>query len=185
MGIGVTTLRLATAGSSDTSRTRILVSLGEDLPIGSFEEMVNYLRWFTSAEKLKTLREAPAEAKAEAWLTLLRTTDPYPSTPENEAMRDYFLRIRTANQRFREDAPVGWQSDRGTAYVALGDPDDIYESNANDPTARIRQQVWVYREYRLQLVFVDQSGFGRWRLTPAGMSDLQNVIRSKLAKQQQ
>lgn len=185
MGIGITTLRLAAPGSPDTSRARILVSLGEDLPIASFEEMVSYLRWFTTAEKLRTLRDAAPEAKAEAWANLLQTTDPYPSTPENEAIRDYFLRIRTANQRFRDDAPVGWQSDRGTAYVGLGDPDDIFDANANDPTVRIRQQVWVYREYRLQLVFIDQSGFGRWKLNPSSLADLQNVIRRKLAAQQQ
>jgi GWxTD domain-containing protein len=188
MGIGVITLRLTTPGGaavSDTSRTRILVSLGEDLPIASFEEMISYLRWFATAERLRGLREAPPEGRAEAWSGFLKATDPYPGTPENEAVRDYFLRIRTANQRFRDDAPVGWQSDRGTAYVALGDPDDIYDSNANDPTARVRQQVWIYREHRLQLVFVDQSGFGRWRLAPAGMSDLQNVIRRKLTIQQQ
>jgi GWxTD domain-containing protein len=185
MGIGVTTLRLAAPGGTDTSRTKVLVSLGEDLPIASFEEMISYLRWFATPERLRALRESAPESRAEAWTAFLKATDPYPGTPENEAIRDYFLRIRTANQRFRDDAPVGWQSDRGTAYVALGDPDDIYDSNANDPTARVRQQVWVYREQRLQLVFVDQSGFGRWRLTPAGMSDLQNVIRRKLTIQQQ
>ena len=185
MGIGVTTLRVAAPGASDTTRTRILVSLGEDLPIASFEEMVSYLRWFATAERLRDLREAAPENRADAWNNFLKATDPYPGTPENEAIRDYFLRIRTANQRFRDDAPIGWQSDRGTAYVGLGDPDDIYDSNANDPTARVRQQVWVYREQRLQLVFVDQSGVGRWRLTPAGMADLQQVIRRKLTAQQQ
>ena len=185
MGIGVTTLRLSAPGSSDTSRTKILVSLGEDLPIASFEEMVSYLRWFATAERLRALRESAPESRAEAWNTFLKATDPYPGTPENEAIRDYFLRIRTANQRFHDDAPIGWQSDRGTAYVALGDPDDIYDSNANDPTARVRQHVSFYSEQKLQLVFIDQSGFGRWRLTPAGMSDLQNVIRRKLTNQQQ
>ena len=72
-------------------------------------------------------------------------------------------------------------SDRGTAYVGLGDPDNIYDSGMLDPTARVRQQVWEYREWRLQLVFLDQSGFGRWRLSPSGMSELQNAIRRRLA----
>ncbi len=185
MGVGVTTLRVAAPGSPDTTSTRLLVSLGEDLPIASFDEMISYLRWFTTPDNLRALREAAPDERADAWTRLLRDTDPYPGTPENEAIRDYFTRIRTANQRFRDDAPIGWQSDRGTAYVALGEPDDIFDSNTNDPTARVRQQVWVYREYRLQLVFSDQSGFGRWRLNPSGMSDLQNAIRRKLAMQQQ
>ncbi len=185
MGVGVTSLLVSSPGSVDTARVRLLVSLGEDLPIATFEEMVSYLRWFTTPDKLRELREAPPDKKAEEWASLLKSTDPFPGTAENEAIRDYFLRIRTANQRFRDDAPVGWQSDRGTAYVALGEPDDIYDANANDPAVRVRQQVWVYREHRLQLVFLDQSGFGRWRLNPSGMSDLQNAIRRKLTSQQQ
>jgi GWxTD domain-containing protein len=184
LGVGVVTLRLSAAGAADTTRARVLVSLGDDLPIASFDEMVTYLRWFATSERLRALREAAPEDRADAWTTFLRATDPFPGTPENEGVRDYFVRIRQANQRFRDDAPIGWQSDRGTAFVALGDPDEVYDSNANDPTARVRQQVWVYREQRLQLVFLDQSGFGRWRLSPAGMSDLQNAIRRKLSLQQ-
>ena len=183
MGIGVTTLRMSAPGSKDTTFTRILVSLGDDLPIATFDEMITYLRWFASGERLMALRAASPEQRGEAWANFLNATDPYPGTPENEALRDYFARLRAANQRFRDDGPVGWQSDRGTAYVALGDPDEIYDSNATDPSARVRQQVWVYREHRLDLVFIDQSGFGRWKLTAAGMADLQNAIRRKLAQQ--
>ena len=67
------------------------------------------------------------------------------------------------------------------AFVGLGDPDNIFDSGLNDPNARVRQQVWEYREWRLQLVFTDQSGFGRWRLSPSQQAELQNTIRRRLA----
>ena len=181
MGVGLTTLAVVAPGRTDTVRTRILVSLGEDVPITSFQEMVGYLRYFATPEKLKPLRDATPATRAEAWASFLKGTDPLPGTAEHEGLRDYFARIRTANQRFREDAQAGWLSDRGTAYVGLGDPDNIYDSGMNDPSARVRQQVWEYREWRLQLVFLDQSGFGRWRLSPSGMSELQNAIRRRLS----
>ena len=181
MGIGITTLEVSAVGRADTARTRIFVSLGDDLPISSFEEMLTYLRYFTTPDRIKTLRDASATQRSEAWAQFLKSTDPLPATPEHEGLRDYFLRIRTANVRFRDDAQTGWLSDRGIAFVGLGDPDNIYDSGANDPNARVRQQVWEYREYRMQLVFLDQSGFGRWRLNPQQMADLQNAIRRRMA----
>lgn len=181
MGVGLTTLVVTAPGRPDTVRTKILVSLGDDLPIASFDEMLGYLRYFTTADRLRALREATPVQRAEQWAQFLKTSDPIPGTAEHEGLRDYFLRIRNANQRFRDDGQVGWLSDRGVAFVGLGDPDNIYDSGLSDPSARVRQQVWEYREYRLQLVFLDQSGFGRWRLSPSGMSELQNAIRRKLA----
>lgn len=181
LGIGVSTLEVTAPGRTDTVRTRILVSLGEDLPIAGFEEMVGYLRFFATADRLRALRESTPAGRAEAWATFLKSTDPIPTTAEHEGLRDYFLRIRSANQRFRDDAAVGWLSDRGMAFVGLGDPDNIFDSGLNDPNARVRQQVWEYREWRLQLVFSDQSGFGRWRLSPSQQAELQNAIRRRLA----
>jgi len=184
LGIGVSNVVVAAPGRADTSRTRILVSLGDDLPIASFSEMLDFLRYFTTPERLKPLRDAPLTARSEAWAAFLKSTDPLPNTPEHEGLRDYFLRIRTANLRFRDDGPIGWQTDRGTAFVALGDPDNIYDSGLQDPNARVRQQVWEYRALRVQLVFLDQTGFGRWRLNTNGRAELDNAIRRKLAMQQ-
>jgi len=181
LGIGVSTLVVTSPGSPDTVRTRLLVSLGDDLPIASFGEMLNYLRWFAPAERIKTLRDAPPATRNEVWAQFLRSTDPVPGTPEHEALRDYFLRIRAANLRFREDGPIGWQTDRGTAFVGLGEPDQIHDSSLQDPSQRVRQLVWVYTAHRMQLVFNDQSGFGRWRLSNSGRAELETAIRRKLA----
>ena len=181
LGIGVSTLVVTAPGSPDTVRTRLLVSLGDDLPIASFGEMLNYLRWFAPPERIKTLRDAPPATRNEVWAQFLRSTDPVPGTPEHEALRDYFLRIRAANLRFREDGPIGWQTDRGTAYVGLGEPDQIHDSSLQDPSQRVRQLVWEYTAYRVQLVFTDQSGFGRWRLSNSGRAELETAIRRKLA----
>ena len=71
----------------------------------------------------------------------------------------------------------------GSRSSALGDPDNIHDSGLQDPNARVRQQVWEYRALRLQLVFIDQTGFGRWRLSSSGRAELENAIRRKLATQ--
>lgn len=183
MGIGVVTLNLTRAGSNDTSSTRLFVTLGEDLPIASYEEMVRYLRYFTTSDRLRALREAPPAARPQAWTDFLRATDPIASTNENEGLRDYFNRIRLANTRFRDDAPsgYGWSSDRGIAFVGLGEPDQIFDSQALDPTSRSRQQVWEYQgDIRLRLIFLDNGGFGRFRLTSSQMAELEAAIRRRI-----
>ena len=184
MGIGINTLLVSVPGRADTARARVLVSLGDDLPIASFDEMFSYLRYFTTADRLKTLRDATPAFRPEAWAAFLKATDPIPGTPENEGLRDYFARIRAANIRFRDDGPTGWQSDRGTAFVALGDPDNMFDSGMTDPNARVRQQIWEYRDLRVQIVFVDQTGFGRWRLSTQGRAELDNAIRRRMASRQ-
>lgn len=183
MGIGINTIEISTVGRADTVRTRVLVSLGDDLPIASFEDMVSYLRYFTTADRLAPLRNATPSQRATAWTQFLKDTDPVPATPEHEGLRDYFGRIRTANLRYRDEGAQGWQTDRGITYVALGDPDNIIDTGLNDPNARVRQQIWEYRELRIQLVFMDQTGFGRWRLSNQQRAELDNAIRRKLAQQ--
>jgi GWxTD domain-containing protein len=184
MGIGINTLLVSGPGRADTARARVFVSLGDDLPIASFDEMFAYLRYFTTADRLKTLRDATPAFRPEAWAAFLKATDPIPGTAEHEGLRDYFGRIRVANIRFRDDGPVGWQSDRGTAFVALGDPDNIVDTGMTDPNARVRQQIWEYRELRVQILFVDQTGFGRWRLSVQGRAELDNAIRRRMASRQ-
>ena len=185
MGVGVVTLNIAKAGSSDTSRTHFFVTLGEDLPIASFEEMLRYLKYFATTDKLRILRDAPVAGRPAAWAEFLKVTDPVPQTSENEALRDYFGRIRTANVRFKDDAILGWQSDRGTALVGLGEPDNIIDSNNIDPTGLRRQQIWEYTQgFRLRLIFTDYNGNGRYRLTTGAMSELESAIRRKLSAKQ-
>jgi GWxTD domain-containing protein len=181
LAVGINTVLVTAPGRSDTARTRVLVSLGEDVPIGTFDDMLTFLRFFTTPERLKALRDADLQERAVAWNTFLKDTDPVPGTAEHEGLRDYFARIRSANIRFRDDAGAGWQSDRGTAFVALGDPDNIIDTGLLNPNERVRQQIWEYRELRVQLIFVDQTGFGRWRLTAQSRGDLDLAIRRKLA----
>lgn len=180
MAVGINTVQITAEGRSDTARTRVLVTLGEDVPIGTFEEMLAYLRLFATQDRLKQLRDADIADRAAAWTSFLKDTDPVPGTAEHEGLRDYFARIRTANVRFRDDVGAGWQSDRGTAFVALGDPDNIIDTGLLNPNDRVRQQIWEYRELRIQLIFIDQTGFGRWRLAAQSRGDLDVAIRRKL-----
>lgn len=175
IGPGVHTF--AAWNDADTTRSPLVISFGDGLAITAFDEMISYLRYFGPPERLTALRRAPTSERGRAWLTFLRESDPQPATPEHEGLRDYFVRIEQANLRYREEAGAGWLSDRGRVFITLGDPDQIYEQSQAAISTRGRVQVWEYAQYRVQLVFVDHSGFGRYRLTTSSESAFNALAR--------
>lgn len=177
LGVGVMSVGVSRIGGTDTLRAPVFVAFGEDLPVTTFPEMLGYLRYYISASRLNAMREASPEARAALWAALLQETDPIPQTPVHEGLRDYFGRIAQANLRFREEGGTGWLSDRGRVFVALGTPDQILEPNVSDLNQRGRTQVWEYRQHRLTVLFVDQSGFGRWRMTLGSETEFESVAR--------
>lgn len=182
LSVGALTLTVASTQGSDTTKAPLFITFGEDLPVATFTEMVNYLRYFGSPARLQALRDAPPDARAAAWSTFLKETDPDPATASNEALRDYFGRIAQANTRFREEGGIGWLTDRGRVFVALGTPDQFYEPNTSDLNQRGRAQIWEYRRHRMQIVFVDQTGFGRWRMTVGSEAEFEALMRRELAR---
>jgi GWxTD domain-containing protein len=179
LGAGQLTLAVSAIGSSDTVRTPLFVSFGEEWAMTSFTDMLSYLRFFATPEELTALRSASPERRATAWVAFWRSTDPVPTTPENEALRDYFGRVRIANDRFGEEGTQGWLTDRGRVLLTLGEPDELFEQDEVSIRQRGRSQIWVYDRHQVRLVFVDQTGFGRWRLTASSEADLQSAARER------
>ena len=177
LGPGVDSFLAWTAGGRDTTRTKLVVSFGEGIAITSFEEMLSFLRYFGRPEALQALHDAAPANRGAAWLAFLHATDPDPTTPEHEGLRDYFVRVEQANLRYREEGGPGWLTDRGKVFISLGDPDQIYEQGQGDIAQRGRVQIWEYAQYRTQLVFIDQSGFGRYRLTTTSEMEFQSLVR--------
>lgn len=179
IGIGIAELALARDGTPPSPGTAVFVGFGEDLPVATFENMLTYLRYFAAPHRLDAMRAAPEEQRPAEWAKFVRETDSQPNTPAHEELRDYFTRIVRANTRFRDETALGWQSDRGRVYVTLGEPDQVVEPAVQE-FQRSRQQVWEYRAYGLQLVFYDQSGTGRWRLTPNSNTRFETEFRRRL-----
>ena len=185
LGVGVVQAAVWRTGQADTVVQPVLISFGDDLPVASFDEMIGYLRFFASTSRLNTLKTGTPQQRASAWATFLRETDPISITPQNEALRDYFQRIRVANERYRDDGAAGWLTDRGMTYVALGEPDQMIDGNNQSQQdlsigQRGRLQAWDYTGERLRLIFQDQSGFGRWRFYGSGSADFQSALQRRL-----
>jgi GWxTD domain-containing protein len=178
IGIGAMTLAAWVPGKPDTVRAPLFVGFGADLPLASYEEMINYLRWFAPSYKLQVLRDTAPEFRPAAWTSFMKEyTD---QTGQTSAFRDYFTRMLEANTRFREEAMPGWQTDRGKVLLGLGRPDQVFQQVGRSLSQQGRQEIWEYRGQNLALVFYDQNGFGRWRLTTTSESEFMSAWRRRV-----
>ncbi len=155
---------------------RFLVSFSEQWAITNYDQMISLLRYFERQDWVDKLRQAPPDQRPEVWRDFYKATDPVPATPENEALEAYFRRIQLANQRFRESGDPGWLTDRGEVYISLGEPDDVFDFSTDASRAGVRGVRWTYNSLRLTLFFQDQTGFGRFRLTPLSRAEFQRVL---------
>jgi uncharacterized protein (TIGR03437 family) len=160
--------------TTGTRRTSALVSFSAAWVVTNFDDLISLLRFFGADNKLARIQKAKATDRVELWKQFYHDTDPVPGTPNNEALDLYFARVAVANERYRSEGGAGWRTDRGEVFIVLGDPDEILDASATlQYNGRYWQ--WNYTEYRISLYFQDQSGFGRFRLTPASRSDFERV----------
>jgi GWxTD domain-containing protein len=173
--VGELRVLVSVDGLPDTTQQRTLVSFSEQWAITNFDEILTLLRFFGQDRAIAEMRAAPPAERPDLWRAFWRGTDPNPLTPQNEALDLYFRRVQEANQRFGEAGEPGWSSERGEVFITLGEPDEIFD-RSSDLQGPLRIIRWNYLGERLTLDFVDDTGFGRYRLTPASRAEYQRVL---------
>lgn len=166
-------LRLVVGDGAAARSTSAVVSFSSAWVVTNYQEMLALLRYFPAQGKLDRVKNAPAGERGAAWRDFWHSTDPDPTTPENEALNAYFTRLQTANLRFRGEGEPGWRTDRGEVYIALGEPDETFDQSATSEGRIIR---WTYLDSRVDLYFVDETGFARFRLTPDSRAEFERAL---------
>jgi GWxTD domain-containing protein len=179
IGLGVAEAAVSAEGRSELARTSVFVAFGDDLPVTTWEDMLNYLQYFTRPARLQALREVDPTMRGLAWSQFIAETDPQPATSEHEGLRAYFDRLRQANTRFAEEGMVGWKTDRGRVLLLLGEPDQIVDRFPAETGQRGRFQVWEYLDDRVSIAFTNNFGQNRWRLTPASEAEVENLVERR------
>jgi GWxTD domain-containing protein len=171
-------LRFALGSAGASGSTMALVSLSSSWVVSNYDEMLSLLRFFGQEEQLAALRRATPAERPTLWERFYKDSDPNPATPENEALDSYFQRLAVAEQRFSDEGQPGWRTDRGEVFIALGDPDEVIDASAANQGRVVR---WTFTSHRVVLFFVDETGFGRFRLTPQSRSDFERV-RARISR---
>ena len=176
MPVGQAELQAVARDGGDTTHSRFLVSFSNQWVITNFDEMLSLLRYFDRQDWVDSLRRSTTERRADLWREFWKATDPVPITPENEALDDYFRRVQQANLRFQDEGQPGWLTERGEVFISLGEPDEMLDLSSGLDRGGQRVVRWSYTSQRLVLYFQDQSGFSRFRLTPASRAEFQRVL---------
>jgi GWxTD domain-containing protein len=171
-------MRIVLGSGADARQTTALVSFTPAWLVTSYDQMISLLRYFGPNSVLDSLRKADPRDRNRLWREFWRSTDPDPKTPQNEQLDEYFTRVATANAQIKDEGVPGWRTERGEVFIVLGAPDEITEANPGPQSRIIR---WTYNNFRVVLFFVDESGFGRFRLTSQSRAEYER-LRNRLRR---
>jgi len=138
--------------------------------ITDIDRAISQTVYIATPEELDFMKDAetPTE-KTKRFLDYWKKKDPSPNNDENEIFDEYFRRISYANENF-SNYTEGWRSDRGMVFTILGPPNNIdrhpfeYDSKP--------YEVWEYYDLNRSFLFLDQTGFGDYRLMTPLTGDL-------------
>jgi GWxTD domain-containing protein len=160
-------------GDGPRARTPLVLTISDQWMVANFEEVLQFLRYIAYPEEVDSLRLGTPTERRERWEAFWDRRNPLPMTGVNEYRDQFFQRVRYATEAFRESGGrAGWATDRGEVYIVLGPPDHAVERfvGRQDISGRPNAEEWIYNAVpggRLNLLFHDRTGFGRYELVPS------------------
>lgn len=130
--------------------------------VANLDKAIEQMIYVMSVGDVNRMKKLPPEEKKKAFMDYWKKRDPTPRTEANELMNEYYRRATYADQEFGSSLKDGWRTDMGMVYILFGAPNDI-ERHPFDIGSK-PYQIWYYWEINRQLVFVDETGFGDYRL---------------------
>ncbi len=130
--------------------------------ITNLNQAIKEMVYIAPPTVIDKIEDAPTYGeKLERFKAFWKSKDPSPSTPRNEVLNEYYRRVEYANRHFKHYFP-GWKTDMGKVYITLGPPHQIDRHPLELGTNPY--EVWTYFDINRQFVFVDETGFGDYRL---------------------
>ncbi|HEY3252292.1 MAG TPA: GWxTD domain-containing protein [Ignavibacteria bacterium] len=133
------------------------------LPLTEIDELISQLQYIAKDEEMDYMKAGKtAGERQKRFIEFWKKKDPSPSTRRNEIMQEYYRRLMLADKKFSTMYTKGWKTDMGMVYVIFGEPNNIDRHPFELDTKPY--EVWQYYELNRDFVFVDNSGFGDYRL---------------------
>ncbi len=148
---------------STTQRPFIVRWRGMPVAAKDMELAIEQLQYIANPGDVDHINEATVDAeRRKRFVEFWRKKDPNPNTPRNEAMEEYYAKVEYANKHFRHYIE-GWRTDMGMVYIIFGAPNNV-DRHPFDIDSK-PYEVWSYYDMNHQFTFVDETGFGDYRLT--------------------
>ena len=172
--LGVYTLVVTAKDSTGASITtnKAFYSHWKGLPsiIKDIDKAISQIVYIATPDEIEIMEDGEnLQEKTKRFLDFWKKKDPSPNNDENEIFDEYFRRIAYCDENF-SNYLEGWRSDRGMVYTILGVPNNVdrhpfeYDSKP--------YEVWEYYDLNRSFIFVDQTGFGDYRLITPLSGDL-------------
>ena len=144
------------------------------IDVKNLDLAISQLIYIANSKELKYIKNASTRVEKERrFLKFWNDKNPNPGSRKNTLMIEYYNRIRIANQRYSHYVD-GWKTDMGMVFIIYGNPSNIerhpFESDSKP------YEIWEYYDLRKRFVFLDDSGFGDYRLTTPIWDDEKNRI---------
>ncbi len=130
--------------------------------VKDLDKAISQLVYIASGNEISDMEEAKTkDDKIKMYIDFWKKKDPTPNTEENEVRDEYYRRVAYANENFSHYVE-GWKTDRGMVFIILGPPNNVdrhpfeYDSKP--------YEVWQYYNLSKDFVFLDETGFGDYRL---------------------
>lgn len=128
----------------------------QDLPISvnDLDLAIKQTSYIATSEEIDQIKSAKDQKeKLEKFIKFWKDRKP--------SLEEYFARVDYANEKFKAHRD-GWKTDMGMVFIVFGAPDNIdrHPFELGDPP----YEVWDYYAINRRFIFVDETGFGEYRL---------------------
>lgn len=173
IGNYILTVRLKDANENilaSTSKTFYSRWVGLPATVDNIDKAIDQMIYIANPNEIEYMENGKdEEEKTKRFVEYWKTKDPSPGNEENEVFQEYYGRVNFANEQFSHYRE-GWQSDRGMVFIILGPPNNVdrhpfeYDSKP--------YEIWQYYEINRSFTFLDETGFGDYRLITPMYGDL-------------
>ncbi len=165
----------ANSGEVETEKPIFIRWANMPATVSDIDLAIRQLKYIADKKEFDKLNKADADEKLRRFEQFWREHDPTPGTEANEAMDEFYRRVQYSNENFsvfRE----GWKTDMGMIYIIFGPPSDV-ERHPFDLEYK-PHEIWYYNDINKHFVFMDQTGFGEYRLLTIGWEAWRNLVKN-------
>lgn len=142
--------------------------------ISDIDLAIKQMKYIARKKDYEKIKNADQDERLEAFQKYWKKFDPTPGTIANEAMDEYYSRVEMANQRFAGFRD-GWKTDMGMIYIIFGPPNDV-ERHPFDSGYK-PYEIWYYHTINREFTFMDEAGFGEYRLITTGWESWRELLK--------
>ena len=152
----------ADSSIAESKRSFMMRWRGMPVSLKDLDVAIEQLRYIAKDSDIDNIKNAPTlEEKQKRFLDFWKKRSTNPNAQRNIRMEEYYARVDYANRHFSHYID-GWRTDMGMVYIIFGAPSNV-DRHPYDMDAK-PYEVWSYYDLNHQFVFVDESGFGDYRL---------------------